>query len=158
MTTIVGLMVFPLIAMYMIMFRKNTTHTALYDIKTGLVCYSCGEKIHDTEEEKWNSIIKGEDGLTICTSCQRDTRINEVNGVKDYSLIIRKFLYDKKIEKYQLYILITMLVFIVIGIPIDFMYNNNIFILFANLTNCSYWIFLITKETIFRKNLPADKS
>lgn len=143
---------------------KNTVIKS--DIICGRFCYNCRERLV-TEEEFYKQWPNFNNGLQLCTACKRDEKLgivsyfNFINIYKVKRAIFTSKSFFKKIPFTNIdmcfFLLLTMSVFLDIGLGIFGIKNIPLDILYITM-KLSFWVYFIYTHLIICKKNTNDNT
>ena len=108
-STIIALLVFPVIFIYFLISRKNPYENLSYSVRNGDKCYICGDDFDN------GGFIRIDANPRLCTSCKRDYSINDVQNVSNLHTRLLYFFYSPSSSKVQKMLLFSMIGLLEIG-------------------------------------------
>ena len=140
---------FPFLFMFwnMRLLKKRTSLT--YEIKKGQVCFNCKTDLGLDNNDKVKRIMDQHDYFRLCTSCNRDRKINSLNSKFFlYKYNFQKYLASKKSDKLVWYFTIPVLLFIFLDIlfKVTHIETNGIFTWVYATLNIIYWSIVTYKQ------------
>lgn len=142
---------------------KSNHLTSWNNIKKSLICYSCYANLFETEEEYFAKAFgkKSENlfslkvnKLSLCKSCNRDSKISYLQGKKNWKLNFKEFLLSEWVEKtiFILFISVLLIPFAFFDFPII----NNV-ISYINYTIYTFYWGLNLTQTYYISKIPLEK-
>lgn len=122
------LLIFFLYTMAFVLIRKNVSLS--WEIKKGVLCYSCKERTSDNEDD-WIYNLDISKDFKLCTSCERDEKLGSLiykNDNHKWVNRFKKYLVSKKSNKMIFIYLGTLFALFTIDLLFHFTVLKNIHI------------------------------
>lgn len=129
-----------------------------FEIKRGIICWECKNRLNTTEEELWKRIGSDKDYSSICNSCNRDIKIKSLKN--------KFFSYRKSIQEYLICGNSNKLIYIFISIVL-FLVALDIILKLSSIdivglqwlyggVNIFYWSIMVYRSYITTIKKPSD--
>jgi hypothetical protein len=148
MSLIFSLLPFAFIIYYM--FIVNKSKYVSFELKVGEICYSCREKIEINEKERFENILNNKANYSICKSCKRDEKLDEIVNHSKLSRLNRFKLYliSDDYNKFAKILLGFLVVFCITDITLKIVFDIKGFTYFYNTFLVFYWLLLIYRHKL----------
>ena len=148
MSLIFSLLPFAFIIYYM--FAVNKSKYVSFELKIGEICYSCREKIEINEKERFENILNNKANYSICKSCKRDEKLDEIVNHSKLSRLNRFKLYliSDDYNKFAKILLGFLVVFCITDITLKIVFDIKGFTYFYNTFLVFYWLLLIYRHKL----------
>ena len=146
-----ALMIFAVSRVYYLSKKKESI---TYDVKRGNICYSCKEDIYTYLDKEYN-YGESDEKFTLCKSCNRDEKLNDItsNGLLSKVDMFKKYLYRYP-NQLAWTILSLMLIFTISDVALNYYYDVNPKL--GSIFNTLYWTLMCYKtELNFRRKKPS---
>jgi hypothetical protein len=142
------LITFIFIIYYLIIIKKRSYIS--YDLKSGGVCYSCKDKIDISEKDVFQNLLDNKSNYSLCTSCKREEKLDEIMNISRLSMInkFKLYLIGEKYSK-LIKILIFILIILCIGdITLKVIFDIKWSTYFYNIFLFFYWSLIIYRHKL----------
>ena len=143
------------LAYFYLYIKKKTNKSIEWNLKKGLVCYGCKEDLRSFDDLIKESMKNGisfdeiKEEPMVCTSCSRDSKLDEINGKKitKYKLKYKKFLITGFNKFIWIWLATIVLSLILDGILTFTIEDNKIRVFFyiGQIMQAFYWFSFIEK-------------
>jgi len=132
------------------MFIVNKSKYVSFELKVGEICYSCREKIEINEKERFENILNNKANYSICKSCKRDEKLDEIVNHSKLSRLNRFKLYliSDDYNKFAKILLGFLVVFCITDITLKIVFDIKGFTYFYNTFLVFYWLLLIYRHKL----------
>ena len=137
---------------YMVYFffriKKKYNKSISFDITHGLRCYCCKSDLMKFEDLMFNAAKndgKFSPEIKICTSCNREEKLNYLDGKIINKNKFKRLLLSNKGNKIQYLLLIIMFIFLILDIVFTISGSTRLFFYHSQLFQFLYWIWFVEK-------------
>ena len=132
--------------------KKYTSLT--WEIKKGIICYSCKEKVSDDEADWMYNLDMNKEDFKLCLACDRDQKLDQFVPVRSLSQKnsnkFKKYLISKKGDKILYFYISSFVLFFLIQLSLYLIgfKNSNLFSISTSIINIIYALFFYYKVKI----------
>jgi hypothetical protein len=132
----------------MIMLGKTKYITM--DLRNGEMCYCCKGKIEMDKNDVLYNILNNKVNYSICKSCQRDEKLDEIVNYSKLSKLnkFKLFLLSEKYDKLAKYLLFSLVFFVLTDVVLKIVFDIKWFTPIYNLYLVCYWLLLIYRHKL----------
>ena len=118
------------------------------DMKFGKVCYSCKEELEIEQDKYYENLLNGKEVYTLCTSCKRDSKLDEIINHSKLSKLNRFKLYliSDDYNKVSKILLGFLVVFVLGDVTLKVVFDIKGFGYFYNSFLVLYWVLMIYRH------------
>lgn len=141
---------------YYVIMISNTKYVSL-DLKNGEMCYCCKSKIELDRAVVLSNMINNRTNYSICKSCQRDEKLDEIVNHSKLSKLnkFKLFLLSEKYDKFAKYLIFSLVILIFLDITLKTVFDIKWFSPIYNLYLVCYWILLIYRHKLISIKKPS---
>lgn len=117
-------------------------------MKFGKVCYSCKEELGIEQDKYYENLLNSKEDYTLCTSCKRDSKLDEIINHSKLSKLNKFKLYlisDSYNRLFKILILL-LVIFCIVDITLKVVFDIKAFSYFYNSFLVLYWVLMIYRH------------
>lgn len=118
------------------------------DMKFGKICYSCKEELEIEKDKYYDNLLNSKEDYTLCTSCKRDSKLDEIINHSKLSRVNRFKLYliGDSYNKLFKVLISLMIIFCITDVILKVKFGIKGFSYFYNSFLVLYWVLMIYRH------------